>query len=140
MESFDYEQVKIKLEALGVVFNDFMTKLNAIDTTLNDNVNVGENGAFQGVVAKSLLESWNHCSDRFGTFKDEFDVLLNSVMQVSSNNASLEDEVMAMYGGGSDSSSTTTSSTSTTSGGGGSSYTPSIGGAGTRATVSYQKM
>ena len=99
MESFDYEQVKTKLSALGLVFDDFFKKLNEMNLKLNDSVNAGEDGALQGVVAKSLLESWNNCSDRFHTFKEEFDILLNGVTQVSNNNASLEDEVMAMYGG-----------------------------------------
>ena len=108
MESFDYEQVKTKLTALGLVFENFVKKLDEMDLKLNDNVNVGEDGAFQGVVAKSLLESWNNCSDRFSTFKEEFDILLNGVTQVSNNNASLEDEVMAMYGGSVDKPGTTT--------------------------------
>lgn len=107
MESFDYEQVQTKLSALGLVFDDFFKKLNEINLKLNDNVNVGEEGALQGVVAKSLLESWNNCSDRFHTFKEEFDILLNGVTQVSNNNASLEDEVMAMYGGSVDKTGTT---------------------------------
>lgn len=124
MESFDYEQVKTKLEALGGVFSEFMTKLDTINSTLNDNVNVGETGAFQGVVAKALLESWNHCSDNFVTFKQEFDILLNSVMKVSSNNASLEDEVIAMYGG---------------SGGGGDGHAAGMGGP-SRSVASYAKM
>lgn len=108
MESFDYEQVKTKLSALGLVFDDFFKKLNEMNLKLNDSVNVGEDGALQGVVAKSLLESWNNCSDRFHTFKEEFDILLNGVTQVSNNNASLEDEVMAMYGGSIDKPGTTT--------------------------------
>lgn len=108
MESFDYEQVKTKLSALGLVFDDFFKKLNEMNLKLNDSVNVGEDGALQGVVAKSLLESWNNCSDRFHTFKEEFDILLNGVTQVSNNNASLEDEVMAMYGGSVDKPGTTT--------------------------------
>ena len=108
MESFDYEQVKTKLSALGLVFDDFFKKLNETNLKLNDSVNVGEEGALQGVVAKSLLESWNNCSDRFHTFKEEFDILLNGVTQVSNNNASLEDEVMAMYGGSVDKPGTTT--------------------------------
>ncbi|MBR6820985.1 MAG: hypothetical protein IKM55_02035 [Bacilli bacterium] len=108
MESFDYEQVKTKLSALGLVFDDFFKKLNEMNLKLNDSVNVGEEGALQGVVAKSLLESWNNCSDRFHTFKEEFDILLNGVTQVSNNNASLEDEVMAMYGGSVDKPGTTT--------------------------------
>ena len=115
MESFDYEQVKTKLSALGFVFDDFFKKLNEMNLTLYDSVNVGEDGALQGVVAKSLLESWNNCSDRFHTFKEEFDILLNGVTQVSNNNASLEDEVMAMYGGSVDKPGTTTT-TSTPSG------------------------
>lgn len=108
MESFDYEQVKTKLSALGLVFDDFFKKLNEMNLKLNDSVNVGEDGALQGIVAKSLLESWNNCSDRFHTFKEEFDILLNGVTQVSNNNASLEDEVMAMYGGSVDKPGTTT--------------------------------
>ena len=117
MESFDYEQVKTQLSALGLVFDDFFKKLNEMNLKLNDNVNVGENGALQGVVAKSLLESWNNCSDRFHTFKEEFDILLNGVTQVSNNNASLEDEVMAMYGNSSvDKPSTGASSSGTTAG------------------------
>ncbi len=141
MESFDYEQVKVKLDSLGTVFNDFMTKLTKIDSTLNDNVNVGEEGAFQGRVAGDLLNKWNQCSDKFTTFKEEFDILLNSVMQVSNNNVSLEDEVMAMYGGGSSSNTTTTSTpaASTTSGGGGASA-PRLGGANINSNVTYQKM
>lgn len=115
MESFDYEQVKTKLSALGLVFDDFFKKLNEINLKLNDSVNAGEDGALQGVVAKSLLESWNNCSDRFHTFKEEFDILLNGVTQVSNNNASLEDEVMAMYGGSVDKSGATTT-TSASSG------------------------
>lgn len=98
MESFDYEQVQAKLTSLGLVFDSFVKKLNEMDIKLNDNVNVGDRGAFQGIVAKSLLDSWNNCSDRFISFKEEFDILLNSVTQTSNNNASLEDEVMAMYG------------------------------------------
>jgi hypothetical protein len=121
MESFDYEQVKTKLTALGLVFENFVKKLDEMDLKLNDNVNVGEDGAFQGVVAKSLLESWNNCSDRFSTFKEEFDILLNGVTQVSNNNASLEDEVMAMYGG--TSTQNTSSGTSTTYSSGGSRFT-----------------
>lgn len=116
MESFDYEQVKTKLSALGLVFDDFFKKLNEMNLKLNDNVNVGEEGALQGVVAKSLLESWNNCSDRFHTFKEEFDILLNSVSQVSNNNASLEDEVMAMYGGSVEKPGTTATTTTTSSG------------------------
>ena len=117
MESFDYEQVKTQLSALGLVFDDFFKKLNEMNLKLNDNVNVGESGALQGVVAKSLLESWNNCSDRFHTFKEEFDILLNGVTQVSNNNASLEDEVMAMYGNSSvDKPSTCASSSGTTAG------------------------
>lgn len=99
MESFDYEQVKTKLSALGTVFDDFIKKLNDMNTKLNNNVSVGEEGAFQGVVAAALLESWNLCSDKFVTFKEEFDILLGLVLEVSDNNASLEDEVMAMYRG-----------------------------------------
>lgn len=113
MESFDYEQVKIQLSALGLVFDDFFKKLNEMNLKLNDNVNVGEEGALQGVVAKSLLESWNSCSDRFHTFKEEFDILLNGVTQVSNNNASLEDEVMAMYGNSNVEKPGTTSSSTT---------------------------
>ena len=117
MESFDYEQVKTQLSALGLVFDDFFKKLNEMNLKLNDNVNVGEGGALQGVVAKSLLESWNSCSDRFHTFKEEFDILLNGVTQVSNNNASLEDEVMAMYGNSNvDKPSTGTTSSGTTAG------------------------
>ncbi len=137
MESFDYEQVKTKLDSLGTVFDEFMKKLNKMDVTLNENINVGEEGAFQGVVAKALLESWNHCSDRFVTFKEEFDILLNSVMQVSNNNASLEDEVMAMYGGSTNSN---TTNTSTTTGGGGTGRAPSIGGSAVNPNVSYHRM
>lgn len=115
MESFDYEQVKIQLSALGLVFDDFFKKLNEMNLKLNDNVNVGEGGALQGVVAKSLLESWNSCSDRFHTFKEEFDILLNGVTQVSNNNASLEDEVMAMYGNSNIEKPSTSSTTTTAS-------------------------
>ena len=31
MESFDYEQVKTKLSALGLVFDDFFKKLNEMN-------------------------------------------------------------------------------------------------------------
>ena len=140
MESFDYEQVKTKLSSLGTVFDDFVKKLTEMDTKLNNNVNVGESGAFQGVVAKALLESWNNCSDKFITFKEEFDILLNSVMQVSDNNVSLEDEVMAMYGSSPSSTTPTTASVyggaSTTVGGcGGTRPTTVTGCGGTRPTT-----
>ena len=97
MQTFDYAQVASKMEALNTVFTNFANKLTQIDTVLNDNVGKGADSALNGIVAKSLLESWNAYSDTFSDFKNEFDSLYAGVQQVSKNNAALEEEANLLF-------------------------------------------
>jgi hypothetical protein len=98
LDYFDYDSVKTKMEALNVVFTEFMQVLDSIDVELNDNIDSDDEGALKGVVAKQLLTSWNACSNSFITFRDKFDDILYYVNSVATDNTNFEESSKTYYG------------------------------------------